>query len=160
MRTFKLCIPVIVLIAIGSCQEQDPLRDRAVRTFGDGHPHVLRKIVETRQDGWRASGGYFLIAGSMTAESVSKTEVRFAWQMNDGTYVVSALPLEQVRIRIDDSVKAPTVEFHISERSRGGCESNVPNGTLDGLIKNTVDYIVVTCQESDWPVNIQLPLNN
>ena len=115
--------------------------------------HSLRKLVERSETQSHASGGFFFVVGSYEANTKTQMLVKFAWQMNDGVYAISSLPLEKIRVRLDNTVKTPTIEFH----SDYGDVST--SSDLQVIIDRFVNYAVITCREADWPVKIQMPLN-
>ena len=72
--------------------------------------------------------------------------------MGDGTYAISTLPLEKIRVRFDEAIKTPVIEF--AWRNRVLTNTHNPQYLLRNM-----DYAVVTVRESDWPVWVQLPMN-
>lgn len=98
------------------------------------------------------SGGYFLIAGSLSGRSETITNVKFAWEMNDGTYAISSLPLEKIRVKFNNDVEIPTIYFQVKNKPDYYDE-------LQRMLDVSITYAVITCKESDWPVQVQLPLN-
>ncbi len=112
--------------------------------------HQLRKMAERTDVNQRVSASFFLFVGDLNAATETTVFVKFAWKMNDGVYAISSLPLEKIRVKIDESALVPTIKF---------CwrQSNYLN--LQWLMDNRVDYAVVTVKESDWPVQVNLPLN-
>src|SRR3989344_5059662 len=57
--------------------------------------HQLRKMGQVRESSSSLSGGFFLFVGGVSGSSSNRVNVKFAWQLNDGTYAVSSLPLEK-----------------------------------------------------------------
>ncbi|MBI3572819.1 MAG: hypothetical protein HY092_01300 [Candidatus Kerfeldbacteria bacterium] len=120
-----------------------------------GH-HSLRKVVEWADHQSRIDGGFFLVFGGINSSTSENLRVKFAWRMNDGTYAISSLPLEQIRIKIDDRVTVPTIQFAFSHPWDSGYDSDDPQY----LMGRYVQYAVVTVRDQDWPVKIQMPLND
>jgi hypothetical protein len=115
--------------------------------------HQLRKMAERTEVNSRISGGFFLFVGGISGTTQTAVNVKFAWKMNDGTYAISSLPLERIRVRIDENVAAPTIKFRW--RPFGGEWTPQPQYLMD----NYVSYALITAKESDWPVQVSLPLN-
>ena len=76
--------------------------------------------------------------------------------MNDGTYAISTLPIEKIRVKFDNNVTTPTVDFD-SGKIRYEWENN---SDLEYVINHYVNYAILTVRESDWPSQINLPFNN
>jgi len=64
---------------------------------------------------------------------------------------ISSLPLEKIRVKINNSQETPTISFNYAP-SRAEWE-------LQDMMRYLVKYAIVTVKESDWPVKIQMPLN-
>lgn len=116
--------------------------------------HKLRKMAERTDTNSRISASFFILVGSYSSTTETKTAVKFAWEMNDGTYALSSLPLEKIRVKLDEKATVPTIKF----RWRPYCRCyNEPQ--VQELMDNNVCYAVVTVKESDWPVQVNLPMN-
>ena len=105
--------------------------------------HLLRQIQPVTHSGSSISGAYFLFAGGISGSSSQETVVTFAWRGNDDTYRFTTLPLEKIRIHIDDSCVLPYVRFRWATH---------PDG--DDAIK----YVVLGVNSRDWPERIKVPL--
>lgn len=116
--------------------------------------HKLRKMVERTETNPRISGTFFLIVGELNVSTTTRTLVKFAWEMNDGIYALSSLPLEKIRVKLDEEATTPTIKF----RWRPWRMKNVTPQIQD-LMDLYVLYAVLTVRESDWPVQVNLPLN-
>jgi len=114
--------------------------------------HQLRKITERIEQKSQVSGGFFIFVGGISSSSEAKVSVKFAWKMNDGIYAISSLPLEKIRVRIDNRQENPTISFCYSKDDRGHWE-------LQEIMRYFVNYAIITVKDSDWPVKIQMPLN-
>ena len=112
--------------------------------------HELRRFKTTTESGERWSAGYFLIAGSAHGETYSNTKASFSWKMNTGEYAISEIELSRIRVRIDDSVSKPYVTFEYTKRK------SYYYTRLEHLMESYVEYMVITCKEEDYPINIKL----
>lgn len=137
----------VIFAVISGCQGEQ--RDSPAALILQGE-HQLRKVVERVESKSSFSGGFFLFVGIMEGNTESYSKVRFAWQMNDGTYALSSLPMDRVRVKIDNSVATPTIKFR-------WVKTQITR--IDTLMAYYVTYALVTCKDSDWPVNIRMPLN-
>src|SRR3989344_7043637 len=73
--------------------------------------HKLRKMVERTETNSYISGGFFLFVGALSGGTTTNVLVKFAWEMNDGTYALSSLPLEKIRVKLDEKATTPTIKF-------------------------------------------------
>ena len=113
--------------------------------------HKLRKMTERIEQNSQLSGGFFLFIGQLSGARETKIVVKFAWEMNDGTYAISSLPLEKNRMKFNESAEVPTVKFQWEKYGH--------SRELQTLIDESVEFMLITCKESDWPVNVKLPMN-
>lgn len=113
--------------------------------------HKLRKMFPSSKATARIAGSYFLFAGNLSSTQSIQTVVTFAWPLKDGTYAISSLPLEKIRVKFDEVIESPTIQFKWTY-----CSSS----QIDYIMANAVLYAVITVQESDWPTQIYLPLNS
>lgn len=119
--------------------------------------HKLRKMTERMDVNSGISGGFFLFAGSLSGSTETTASVKFAWEMSDGTYAISSLPLEKIRVKLDEKAIVPTIKFNWEELGLYGSGSQAME--IQNLMDRHVHYAVVTIRESDWPVQVNLPLN-
>lgn len=117
--------------------------------------HRLRRMTERTEVSSKISGGFFLFAGVLSGKTTSNTTVKFAWEMNDGIYAFSSLPLEKIRVRIDEEVTTPTIRFVYNAYGWHWNPANVQR-----LIDSSVDYAILTVKNEDWPAQVELPLNS
>ena len=142
----------IVLLAgffMTGCSEQLPRPPSQAEQILGGE-HKLRKMIERTGTNSNISGGFFLFAGALNGGTTTNVLVKFAWEMNDGTYAISSLPLEKIRVKLDEKVATPTIKF------RWGSDNT---SDVQHLMDQHVLYAVITARESDWPVQVNLPLN-
>lgn len=118
--------------------------------------HRLRKMTTAKHAEGHVSGSFFLFSGSVSGDMETRLKVMFSWEMNDGTYAITTLPAEMIRIRLDDSAEQPTIRYAWAPY-RSNYAWNEP---LQVLIDEQVKYAVVTCKSEHWPTDISLPLNN
>lgn len=123
-----------------------------------GGEHVLRKMAERTSHESSINGNFFLFVGVLSGESKTVPIIAFSWLMNDKkTYQISTLTLTKTRVTFAD-VATPRITFYWSEKhwSSGAAYLNTD---IQRALDDLVDYVVITCKESDWKQNIQLPLN-
>lgn len=102
--------------------------------------HLLRQIVTVTTTSSHLNGSYFLIAGSINADSSTETNVTFAWRGNDGVYRFQTLPLSKIRIQIDEHVGTPFVKFRWASWPQGN-----------------IIYAVIGANPKDWPQDLAIP---
>lgn len=103
--------------------------------FGD---HQLRRIFTDEND----KADIFMFStnnGVMTAT--------FSWQMNDGMWAISTLPIDKLRVNFSESSE-PSVKF-CWRRSL-----SVP--AMEEIMGSYVSYAVITISERDWPIKLQM----
>jgi len=140
------------IFAVG-CQ-RGPLPPSQAEQILQGE-HKLRKMAERTDINSRISGSFFLFVGDITGEVKTSVSVKFAWEMNDGTYAISSLPLEKIRVKLDEKATTPTIKFRWVRWDRPRSAAQVQT-----LMDYYVSYAVVTVRESDWPIQVNLPLNS
>lgn len=157
MRHLMIAIFVALVLPLTGCDSgpPEPPKPTKAEILLDGI-HQLRKMSERTEVNSRISGGFFLVLGTLEGKSKTTISVKFAWQMNDGTYAISSLPLEKIRVRLDEKIAAPTIEFNRWRRCDVWCAEN----GLQPLIDDSVEYAVITVKENDWPIQVDLPLND
>src|SRR3989344_9691087 len=106
-RVFVAVLMLSAGILVSGCgksgSEVPPPPSKAEQVLGG--EHVLRKMVEMTELKHSAHGSFFLVVGEFSAETTSKLAVKFAWRMNDGTYAISSLPIEKIRVKFDEQAK-------------------------------------------------------
>jgi len=117
--------------------------------------HKLRKMSERLETNSKISGSFFLIVGELSGSTTTRLLTKFAWEMNDGTYALSSLPLEKIRVRFDERATTPTIKFQW--RPRRSWRGRIAQ--VQSLMDDYVLYALVTVREGDWPVQVNLPLN-
>jgi hypothetical protein len=152
MRRALIGLSILLLCSVAflSCNNEGKESPAGIMLGGE---HQLRRMVESSKEESHFSGAFFLIAGGVSGGTKRMTTVTFAWQMNDGTYAISSLPIEKIRVQFDETKKVPTIKF----RWRPWEERRSPQP--QELMNRYVIYAVILCEESDWPIKIQLPLD-
>ncbi len=116
--------------------------------------HKLRKMIQQTGTNSEISGSFFLCIGDLYGSTKTIVSVKFAWEMNDGTYAISSLPLEKIRVKIDENATIPTIKF----RWREWNNSTTPQ--TQELMDNNILYAVITTKSNDWPIQVNFPLNS
>lgn len=131
----KKLILLITLIALAGCNNETPL-GQMLR--GE---HQIRAITTDKDLQGNISGAYFLFVGQMSGDVSTITKLRFAWLGNDGNYIISDIPVNKIRIKIDNSKEIPTVKFKWIGCFRTDTES------FDKYLL----YALIICKEKDMP---------
>lgn len=66
-----------------------------------GGEHQLKKMTTRAGLNGRISGSYFLFGESVSGSLNESSGVTFSWPLDDGTYAISTLPVEMIRVKID-----------------------------------------------------------
>lgn len=146
----KLAIILLAFI-VSSCGEMR--EDKKEQTYFEKEfsgKHTLRsfKVRESSQSSFSAS--YFLIFGGASGSSEQMTKVRFAWKMNSGTYAISEIEANRIRVAFNDTIQTPYITFY----SKYPDWDEDLNSVMDRI--NQIGYITVYCKEEDFPMEINL----
>lgn len=108
--------------------------------------HLLRQIGTKTITNTSSDASYFLFIGSASQSSTQVAMVTFSWLDNTGVYRFLTLPLDKVRIKLDDNVATPYVRFKWTDWD------NPESAKADNII-----YVLVFCNSKDWPEDIKIP---
>ena len=139
---------LLIGLLLASCGEQ-PMSYSGKILQGE---HSLRRMSEFTQTNSGFSGFFIICYGGVEGSTENIESVRFAWKMNDGNYAISTLPIEKIRLRIDNKIETPTIKFRWTR-------TNNLDPDLQAMIDLQVIYAVVTVKGSDWPIQVNLPLD-
>ena len=70
----------------------------------------LRQLVNDTKERTSASGGFFFIAGTYSSRSYTEITISVFAKV-DGAYRYIKIPIERVRINIDNNIKLPTLKI-------------------------------------------------
>lgn len=109
----------------------------------------LRQLVNKDVTETHTSGVFFLVAGSMSSSTDSRTVVKVMGEVN-GEYRFMEFNFETVRIKIDNSVKTPYIVLNYRDESEL---------TIDYLLeyKYNIDSVTIVCPEQYLPEKL-LPI--
>lgn len=160
MRFYQYLLLAVFLGLSGCYCDGTQTINRAREVLGDETPRELHKFVEYNSQESQTTTRFFLVFGSSNNSSQTEPMVKFSWRMSDGAYAFSTLPLEKIRVRYDESVEQPRILFKLfpADDVHNDCNDS-ESDDIDHLIRATVSYATVFTRASDWPVNVQLPLN-
>ncbi len=153
MRTISMALVFLIGFFVVGCANRPELPSQAELILKG--EHKLRKMVERSETDSRVSGGFFLIVGELSVSTTTKVLMKFAWEMNDGTYALSSLPLEKIRVKFDEKATNPTIKF----RWRRWRNMSIGTPQIQELMDGYVLYALLTVRENDWPAQVSLPLN-
>lgn len=103
---------IILLIAVfTSCMESEKHKTLKSSEF------VLRQLIKDTETIKHASGSFFLIGGGYHQSEYKRTYVQVFAKVND-RYRLIEMPIEDVRISIDNKLKTPTVQVEYERRDR------------------------------------------
>ncbi len=183
MRNFVIAMLALTIMAgvlMSGCVEPQPQATPRNLAIADSNflashlqkPHELRKMFEkdvnSSSSSW--SAGFFLFFGGAGGSSKTETVtmVRFAWEDKDGSYIISDLPLKEVRVKISEGTETPTISFHLNEAWEeisahfiwyDTATRKAFDDSPEEFFRAYLSYAEITCSEKDWPENINLPLN-
>ena len=152
MKTIGMALVFLVGLFVIGCSQRPQQPSQAEQILKG--EHKLRKMLERSETDSRISGGFFLIVGGLNGTINTSISMKFAWEMNDGTYAISSLPLEKIRVKLDEKVTTPTIKFRWQR-----WHNSFGTAQVQKLMDSYILYAVLTVRESDWPVQVSLPLN-
>lgn len=182
----RYIVVLLVALSLAGCKHYGTDPSAEVQKFY-GSSHQLRKMfcnteVQTEPAKGDISGGWFLFMGGMEGHYTGEkrhivTNIRFAWEIQDSTYTITTLPLNRVRVKLDENAKAPTVAFkvngnaitdaYLSSSDSGSCTEVVYTKfrrevtdyyNPHKVFNKYLEYVVITVRPEDWPTNITLPV--
>lgn len=141
------CLLIYVMF---SCTMPDPKDLQVESPAGEmlNGEHVLRRFNVSSKTEQNIKGSYFLIAGQVESNTISKYTATFAWKTHDDTYITTELPLSKIRVKIDSTANQPYVKFRWRPCN---CTLNDINNSNSIIL-----YMVVHCKEEDYPLEINL----
>jgi len=113
-------------------------RNSEIDRFFEGEHNLEELSIYNEKE---SHSGYFLLCGS--SKSYESNKVLMLWQMNNGEYSISKIPLDKVRLSFKD-VKTPSIKFkyyYNSEIHKNDCQFNVDYNVI---------YVLITCNKKDW----------
>ena len=156
------CIVVIALMVFGlyDCKRENKAKAQKASQQMEillGGEHELHKIAPEKivDSQWSMGGGFFMFVGgfSGSGSSVTNFKVLFSFKMHDGLYANCELPREKIFIRIDNSLKVPTMSFSWHDPQGSFFERH----EIQGVMEQKVKLAIITCREDQWPVDIKMP---
>jgi len=150
MKRWSLTVVFLVLVAFcdhKTLAEEISMVDPILR--GE---HTLRQISEQDVGGLKIKIKYLFMEGNFTRSSQSFTRVKFVWEMTTNEYVFSSLPIEKIRIKLDNNVEIPTIKFRWRPYNFRGTPD------IQGILDYSVIYAVVTLRSEWWPTLMEAPL--
>jgi hypothetical protein len=153
MKILYYCLCIFLLLP--SCLSKKEKEESQAGLMLRGE-HELRKMNNFTSTNSKTNASFFLISSNFNQEKKEDLQVKFAWKMNDGTYAISSLPLEKIRIKFDPNSQAPVIKFKWIRYPFG---INYRVAQTQELMDKYVCYAVLVIREEDWPTKIHLPLN-
>lgn len=150
---FKRCLNILVfatiLLSLFHCTRERTPRVSKTDKILRGK-HKLRRFKVTTETRSQWSGSYFFIVGNASGKSYQERKVAFSWLNNKGEYIISEIPLDKIRVKVDSTVINPYVEFNWESYPNHG------DTYMNWIMEDNVNYIVVHCKEEDYPVEIRI----
>lgn len=147
MKKIIFLLSILTLGLLESCtvEQGKPRVDRKSENL------YLRQLVKSTNQKTEASGSFFLVSGSYSSNSETKTVVQVFAKIKD-EYRFMEIPIERIRIQIDSSCKTPYIVLNYRE----GYEMSV-----EDLLSDPRWYIktyTIVCSEEYLPERL-LPIN-
>ncbi|MEK7503022.1 MAG: hypothetical protein AAB556_01095 [Patescibacteria group bacterium] len=103
-----------VLVFLASCGPARTHREQLLET-GMFKEHQLLRLENFGSVTGSVSGGFFLGTGSVNGTVGSEYRLQFWWSPKPGELVATTFPYQKFRFVVDDTLKAPSVEFLFDE---------------------------------------------
>jgi hypothetical protein len=130
-----------------------------IRDFFAGE-RSLRKMKSSDGIKSKTSTSFFLFCGSTTSSNESQSMVYFSWKVNDSIYQISSIPMTKVRMNFNEKATEPTVRFLCNDFEPFGSSVNDLPNKVQWYIDHCVDGLEIKVRESDWAMDVQLPMEN
>lgn len=147
----KYIVYVSIFVCIMGCEDV-PVPDKVGEVLRG--EHRLRKLTESRDSQSKVSASFFLFFGNFNRNNSSDASIKFAIQLKDSSYAICSLPLEKIRIKFNELDTLPVMKFRWIPSPGGTREFQI-----DEIMSNYVRYAVISVRQSDWPIQVSLPLN-
>lgn len=139
-KLFPYIAAVTLAFATGCVKETET--DSAVGQALRGTHPLKALTVQTTTQG-SASGGYFILVGSLEAQAIQTAKLRFAWTDNQGLVSISELPVTKLKFQFNPSNSTPTIKFRWMPGSYAQ--------DTQSLMDREVIYALISCREEDFP---------
>jgi len=134
------------------CADNPPPKGESKASLIFSGKHELKAMGKINTEiNSHSSGSFFFILGSYYSESKEIKTVSFAWKSGE-EYIISTVPLDKIRIHIDNSIEKPYILFRWKA-------DNYYYPKITTMIEEDVMYIVVFCKEEIWNHSISIPLS-
>lgn len=165
MRPITIVAGLLFLnILTSACASSEARVPTKSMVFFDGKHSLQRLVQYSETESQLSGGGFFFLGtgvGSISGETKNNYSVKFAWKSNeDGSFIISSIPLEKVRVKFDEKIEVPQVEFKLyCNRDYCGEDWLLRNYGQQRLIDDGyIIYATITVKSSDWPLKIEMPL--
>ena len=109
----------------------------------------LRQLINSENTKTKSYGSYFLIGGSYSNKTETDISIKVFAKV-DGYFRVVNIPIENVRVNINNNIDKPTLQINYTEEKLTG--SNL----LDNHSYN-INYYIINCPERYLPEKL-LPI--
>lgn len=168
MKKIMLFLIFSSVIILQSCEESQANSEKentitcAQILSGQHELHQMNTVSYVKGGEQRTTASFFLITGSYESKHIPDTivsDVYFYWKGFDSAYTKSKIPVNNLRIIINDSIKTPSIKFKWYCREIGhSCNYDMTNDqTMERFYDRHVIEAIVTCKSIDWPASISIP---
>ena len=109
----------------------------------------LRQLVNSENTNTKSYGSYFLIGGSYSSKTETDISIKVFAKV-DGYFRVVNIPIENVRVNINNKINKPTLQINYTE------EKLTASNLLDNHSYN-INYYIINCPERYLPEKL-LPI--
>lgn len=136
------CKLVLALVLFTSCE---PMVDKNLKSS----KLELRQLIQETETKKTAYASYFLIAGSYSQSEYKETKVKVFAKV-ENRYRLIEMPIEEVRIAIDNKLKVPNIEIEYVNNEKYSDEELVSKSWITKVY-------VINCPEQYLPEKL-LPI--
>lgn len=146
----------LLLLVAASCSLVSLPEDVKKEISGE---KTLRKMTSAMDQKTSGNSAFFLFAGSSSLSSNSEVNVIFAWKMTSNEYQITSVPVTKIRTVFDSLAVVPTVSFYFLKAFYTMSDGSTFNNQTQLFFNEHLAYIKIRVKPEDWPLDIQLPLN-
>lgn len=171
-QLLSLALLLALSIFVTGCSNSSAAVDVSqLQTPGEyylGGKHELRKFNDDTKVTHHEGGWWFILIGGSGKKDVVDAKIAIWWKMNDGTYGLSRIALEDLRIKLDETATTPYLEFaqrynhdefFKDHDLKDYTPDANPGATADDLIRIYANHVILTVRPEDWPIELHLPQN-
>jgi hypothetical protein len=148
----KLLMVAVMATVLSSCIDEHKDIDKI---FSGNHELRRLDYLDIKHPANFGASYFLLFAHASGSGESTEQYISFSWKLKNGEYVLSKVPMEQIRVKFEASAVKPYISFgyNLETIQLGGRSAN---SMIPYIVKYGMDYVVVHCRESDYKPKIEI----